>query len=488
MDLTQEINYILTVYSQTPRSAHGIIKKNTKLYNKISNLTGKTFSEKCKLFVSKLTTRPLCGCGDELKYLDFRRGYTQFCSTKCTVNSSIVQQKRKATCLKKYSVEHYSKTAEYKKKFKATCINRYGVKNPGMIDANKSLRARKKQLTFYNNLSTLEHAEPNFSFEEYTYVRDSELEWKCKNCGDIFKSHIFSKIPKCETCYPPAKFGGQSSIEKEIVAYIQSIYTGDIIENDRTIIAPKEIDIYIPEHSLAIEVNGVYWHSDKFLSKDYHVIKYDALNALGIKVLMVTDDDWLNKQAIVKRMISHRLTLTSQTCYARQCTVVEIKPSIAREFLDNNHINGFSPSSIHLGLQFNGDIVSVMSLSKRSRFNENKAELVRLAFNVSVCGALGKYLKYIRTHYKDIATLISYADLRYGNGDVYRYNNFVNSKQTPPGYWYYINNKMYHRLSWTKQKLIKNGNDANKTEFEIMDDLGALRIYDAGHIKYILEM
>ena len=44
--------------------------------------------------------------------------------------------------------------------------------------------------------------------------------------------------------------------------------------------------------------------------------------------------------------------------------------------------------------------------------------------------------------------------------------------------------KRHHRFGFTKQKLVKLGHDSNKTEVEIMHELGYYRIWDCGHLKY----
>ncbi len=128
-----------------------------------------------------------------------------------------------------------------------------------------------------------------------------------------------------------------------------------------------------------------------------------------------------------------------------------------------------------------------MSFSLKHRFGEDGVEIVRLAFSKMVHGAVGKFLKYIKNNYR-IKKIISYADLRYGLGNIYSKNGFKCVGITKPGYWYFYNNKLFHRLKYTKKKLIAMGHDTNKTEFTIMDEMGALRIYDAGHKKYILEI
>lgn len=51
-----------------------------------------------------------------------------------------------------------------------------------------------------------------------------------------------------------------SNKEKELSDFCKQFYP-NLIENDRELIAPYELDIVIPELHLAIEFNGVYWHS-----------------------------------------------------------------------------------------------------------------------------------------------------------------------------------------------------------------------------------
>jgi len=57
-----------------------------------------------------------------------------------------------------------------------------------------------------------------------------------------------------------------------------------------------------------------------------------------------------------------------------------------------------------------------------------------------------------------------------------------------PNYWYFLENKRYHRYTFNKQKLIKMGYDKNKTEFQIMNEIKAFRVYDCGNAiwEYII--
>ena len=481
--------YILTIWESNPRAASQTIKKyRVDLYDQIMQIPGKTFSEKSWNYI--YGDPPLCKhCNGPTTYRSFSTGYTTFCSTKCLANNKDIQEQKQQTATDRYGVGHYSKTADYKAKFKSTCLDRYGVTNPGQIINNQKKRSRKKQLTFYTQLinEIKEYTIPKFTFDEYTYVRDTSLLWECTLCNTQFTASVFGKLPKCSTCFPTHNNGGPSSIELDIKSEIAQFYGGPIIENSRTIIPPKELDLFFPELNFAIEVNGVYWHSSKFCDKTYHQDKFNLCNAAGISLLMITDYEWQTNRNLVLRMIKHRMQISDTAIYARKCNVQIITSKLAKEFLSKNHIHGYSNASIHYGLYYATELVSVLSISTRHRFNHNTAilEIVRLGFSQRVVGALGKLLKQVKLDYPN-TIIATYADLRIGTGTVYLKNNFVLKSVTKPGYWYLYNNIMYHRLSWTKQKLVALGHDAQLTEEQIMTNIGALRIYDCGHNYYEL--
>jgi hypothetical protein len=80
------------------------------------------------------------------------------------------------------------------------------------------------------------------------------------NVGNIFKQKIyqtsfndeFPYLPRCLNCYPFIQ--GYSNSEKELTDFCKQYYP-NLIENDRQLIKPKELDIVIPELKIAIEFN-----------------------------------------------------------------------------------------------------------------------------------------------------------------------------------------------------------------------------------------
>ena len=131
--------------------------------------------------------------------------------------------------------------------------------------------------------------------------------------GHIFKMRYgnFREGQRCPICNSMEQ---KSSQEREVLEYVKSIYNGVIIENDRTTIFNKtnkrkyglELDIWIPEKRVAIEFNGVYWHSIPSKKKT-DSIKISECNKNGIILLIVTDLEWKNNNEDVKEKIKKLL-------------------------------------------------------------------------------------------------------------------------------------------------------------------------------------
>jgi hypothetical protein len=89
---------------------------------------------------------------------------------------------------------------------------------------------------------------------------------------------------------------------------------------------------------------------------------------------------------------------------------------------------------------------------------------------------------------KNPKSLLTYANKDWSNNDnIYSKSGFELISCTPVNYWYFDNRyiKRYHRFSFRKDKLIKEGYDKTKTEKQIMMEKGYNTIYDCGSLKYL---
>jgi hypothetical protein len=273
---------------------------------------------------------------------------------------------------------------------------------------------------------------------------------------------------------------------------IKEIYNGEIIENFRY--DRKEIDIYLPELKIGFEYNGLYWHSELNKNKNYHYDKLLFFNNLGINLIQVWEDDWKYKQNIIKSMISNKI-LKSERIFARKCEIKEIVDNkLIRDFLEENHIQGFVGSNIKLGLFFNNELVSLMTFGnlRKSLGQVSKKgvyELLRFCnkLNTSVIGGASKLFNFFIKNYK-VEEVISYSLNSYSDGNLYKNIGFNLENNTDINYFWCKNGIKYHRFNFRKDKLVKEGYDVTKTESEIMYERGYFKVFDCGSKKWIYKI
>lgn len=286
-----------------------------------------------------------------------------------------------------------------------------------------------------------------------------------------------------------------SKSQEEIANYIKDVLKINIRLNDKKILNGVELDIFLPEHNLAIEFNGLYWHSEKLgKHKNYHLDKTIMAMNKEIKLIHIFEDEWLYKKEIVLSRLKHILGKSENKLFARKCIIKEIDSNVKDDFLNKTHIQGTDKSSIRLGAFINNDLVGVMTFSKLRKAlgyinnSSEEYELVRFSSN-SVIGLASKLLNYFIKNYKPIK-IITYADRRWtpiNSHSMYNKIGFKFINETKPNYWYSKKGKTReHRFNYRKDILVSKGFDKNKTEKEIMDELGYDRIWDCGSFKYEL--
>lgn len=415
------------------------------------------------------------------------------------LKSEIIREKQKQTCLKKYGTEFSSSNIDVKETRRSTCIKRYGVNS---VFENLLIKEKIKKsckIFNYNQLNNrliTNNIKCLFSLEEYTKSEyHIKYPFKCIVCNTEFMDRCsHGRIPRCLKCYP---IQNNSLMEHELQKFLMdSSYT--IIKNDREILNGKELDIYIPSKNIAIELDGLYWHSELSGKKNkfYHLNKTKACESKGIKLIHIFEDEWLNKQDIVKSKLLHVLNHDKNKIYARKCIIKEIQSNISVEFLNKYHIQGSDKSSIRLGAFYNNELVAVMTFGKLRLALGNRItkideyEMYRFCTNKNVIGIGGKLLSHFIKNYNPIK-IISYADRRYSNIDATFYTKlgFSLIKETTPNYWYMRNYRQReYRFNYIKHSLKNKLNlyDPLLTEWENMQINGYDRIWDCGNLKYEL--
>lgn len=323
-------------------------------------------------------------------------------------------------------------------------------------------------------------------------LRNSSFTIQCNTCNIIcerwFTCGRWQNIG-CMNCLQL----GKSKQEIEIADFIRSqgedvvMHTLPFLPNSR-----KELDIFVPNKQIGIEFHGTLWHSYgknypnniDTENKNMHLEKLNLCNGVNIKLIQVFSNEWETKQDIVKSVILSKLNLIPHKIYARKCTVVNLTYNEKSKFLRENHLQGNDASKIWIGLKYDNQIVAVMTFGKRKITKGSvHLELVRFAnkINTTVVGGASKLFKYFIHTYKP-QYIVTYADLRYSNGNMYKQLGFTIKHISAPNYWYTqdcVN--LQHRMNFQKHK-IKDW--VGGTEKEKMFNAGYRRIWDCGNMVF----
>ena len=310
-----------------------------------------------------------------------------------------------------------------------------------------------------NNLTAL------FKRDEFTgFGKNTYYLLKCNKCDNDFKSRLCDGrvATKCPYCY---KYG-KSYAEIEILNYLKTFYKGEILHGKRKYIdnnGENELDIYLPEKQLAIEYNGLYYHSDRYKDKYYHINKTKACKAKGIRLIHIFEDEWLKHQDIVKSRLRHIIGQTTERIYARNTTIKPIETKNKNKFLNTYHIQGEDKASIKLGAYYNDELVAVMTFCKpRACFggkkDPNAYELSRFCPKYSIIGIASKMMSHFKANY-EWNTVYTYADMRWSDGNVYEKMGMKLVEQSRPNYWYIKGLERFHRFAFRKDRLVSMGFD-----------------------------
>jgi len=435
--------------------------------------------------------------------------------------SNEIKNKKKFTSLKNHGVENPSQNKDILNKMFNTKLKKYGDKTYGSFSSeihkksmikkygvdnpmkNKEIIDKSKFVKNENKKIRLKKFENLFSVSElcqkYERCYDNMLDiLKIKNINIMKISDSYyiheSELYKIEDYIKISVSKRVSNVEKELLEFIKSIYDDKIVENDRKVIFPLELDIYVPNKNVAIEFNGVYYHSNKFKDKNYHFNKTKLCEQKNIRLIHVYEDDWLYNKDIVKSMIASSLGIYERKIFARKCEIKELNFNVYKNFMDENHLQGFAKASHYIGLFYNDELVQSVGINYNGLNNIWELNRMATKLNCQVMGGFSKLVNYsIKTF--DITEMNSYVFRAWFNGKGYEQVGFKFDMECPPTYWYIVNDRKVNRMNYQKNKIkrkVEIGElkyfNKNETEFENMAKNGINWIWDCGKIRLKLKI
>jgi hypothetical protein len=253
--------------------------------------------------------------------------------------------------------------------------------------------------------------------------------------------------------------------ERELLEFIKTIYSGNTLSNDRSILDSYELDVFLPELNIGFEYNGMYFHSNNFKPKKYHQNKHLKAKEKNVRLIQIWEDEWYNERIKVESYLKHLLKHTKQKIYARNCVVKFIDVNQYKNFCEQNHLQGYSKAKHKIGLFYLDELVSVMSFCTPRVKSKMGFEYEMIRFcnklNTNVVGSGSKLFKYFIKQIKP-ESIITYSDLDKFQSNLYENLGFLYGGITTPNLFYYYDNERVNRFNLRKEKVIKNNIDLNK--------------------------
>jgi hypothetical protein len=327
-------------------------------------------------------------------------------------------------------------------------------------------------------------------FKKLLYEHGTYMLAELINC-DVSTVHLMANqynIP-----LPPRP---KSFQEEQMVQFLENNNISFITNTKKIIPSGLELDFYFPNHNLAIEINGLYWHSEISGGKDknYHYNKWKECDDLGITLLSINEDEFYERQQFWFNKILYMTgKLSLKKIHARKCKVVELDN--VSGFLNKHHLQGSCNSTHKFGLIYEEQLVSVMTFGNPRSNKSGTIDLSRFCNHSGylISGGASRLLSnFIKKYGNDCEEIISFSDNNYSNGMVYKTLGFSLDYNLSSDYKYIINEKTYHKALYRKAAIFKKFDipeDIKQcSEWELMQYLGHDRIWDTGKKKWILKL
>ena len=398
-----------------------------------------------------------------------------------------LKEKQSEALKKRYeNPEERKKTSETSKKMWQNSGIQEKIKIKMSIAAKQIQEIKRQEFIEKYNLSReflIEKFVENNRFDIYRFCEYCDINYYT---GFRYKRYFNIEIPNVQR---------NCLTQQEIYDFISQHIEANF--NNRKVISPQELDIFIPSRNIAIEFDGLLYHSSGYSSLSacngteeyplYHLEKTQACMEKGLQLFHIFENEWRDKKEIWQSVLLNALG-KSERIYARKCEIREVSSKETKEFLNANHLQGACNSKINLGLFYNNTLVSLMTFGK-PRFNKKyEWELLRFCnvLNTSVIGGASKLLSYFIKTYNP-SSILSYANLRWSTGNLYEKLGFTLKGTSSPNYFYFNNDLILHsRIEFQKHKLkdkLENYNPS-LTELENMYNNGYRKIYDCGNLVY----
>lgn len=438
--------------------------------------------KKCSFMDKKMSYRPTCGdkvCAnilsskvkasftDEQKQLQLSK-YRDTMSKKSPEEINQMMEARRSAWIDKYGVNHPWKSDKIRQQISNTTAERYGKPNYSSTLIPDESRALLENKEWMHDQHVSQQI-PLWKIAESLGVGDRTVGVYLHKHG--ISTHSFQR----------------SMWERELEDFLQQADVKYLV-NCRNLIPPREVDFFLPDHNLAIELCGLYWHSEaqERVYKNYHYDKYKQCKDIGVQLLTIFEDEWKAKKNIILSTLMYKFNKLNERHFARNLTIVENISSHTRAtFLTQTHIQGNGDGSHTIGLQTErGELVALATFGKVPN-SPGEFCLNRFSTKGAIVGGFSKIKKYFANQ-TNCKSIITFADNRWSTGALYEMNGFERIAELKPDYSYIVRGERVHKFNFRHRSLknrLPNYDEALSERDNCMNH-GLYRIWDCGKGKY----
>ena len=437
------------------------------------------------------TDFPSCKrCGKSLQWDVYVDEYKTFCSTKCMSNDSCVQQQKKRTCNVRYGGVAPACNKQVLEQMKLTSIKRYGDNYTKVFsDRSKDVIQKRYGVSNISQKHIPDQTLTNLQDGVYLYQEHIEKQQPLQTIAASLGVTDTTINRYMRTHGIEVKRFYHSGGETEIQTFLTELGV-EFITNSKNIIPPHELDIYIPSKKIAIEYNGLFWHSERNGKNAlFHLNKTKLCEAAGVRLIHIFEDEWSNMREQCQDTIRHMLGKSERGVYARNTTIREIDWTEAKAFLNKYHLLGAGTAGNYRIGAFDGAntliAVMVFGMQNNEKSDKHQIELKRFVTNKKNNPGVGsKMFAYAIKHQK-YESVVAFVDRRWFTGLVKDHIGFERVSETPPSIWWTNGRVRLHRRFVTKQQLIRDGGTGQDSKRSILSTKGFYRIWDSGKLKLV---
>lgn len=364
-----------------------------------------------------------------------------------------------------YGLDSYRSTEEFRKKYfeqRQQQLEDFKNANPDVQSIDDLVAAFdyvfskygfvdfRKKLLLEKSLSTIGYSVETFNFG------NGDNSKKFRGCRildfEAAKDAIGSQLSIDCGLFLKDKFRSKS--EEELAEFVCSLIPDEkIVFNDRSAIRNEngfsyELDIYVPGRNIAIEYNGLYWHSSEHNNDNrYHLDKTLACERRGIRLIHLWEHEWLFDTQKMKGFLTNVFSAKIHLG-ARKCVLKKVDPKEEKRFLNEHHLQGYRKSLVCYGLFYEGGLAQIMSFSKPRYRKSAEYELLRLCTvaGVIVQGGAERLLHAFKEEYHP-TSIVSYCNRDKFEGDVYTRLGFEGENIVPSVFYVRLGKNGYESFS-----------------------------------------